>query len=187
MNCEKCKNKKATLFYADEGGRRHALCAACGASFNKLGKYEGYTVTEEEAESYLPIPNLYGYPRTSSPEPLYVRIEEDIKCPSCHASASEISDSGELKCPHCYSAFAQILPPAIAGYATVGYAAGAAGRVGAGAGFCGAKMPIARRRAAEKQIRLDELRAKLRSAISSESFELAAKLRDQIKAIDAAN
>ena len=38
MNCEKCKQRKATLFFSDEGGRRHALCAACGALLGKCIK-----------------------------------------------------------------------------------------------------------------------------------------------------
>ena len=53
MNCEKCKNKKATVFFADDGGSRHALCASCGAIQGKLGQITSNEKSNETNSPFL--------------------------------------------------------------------------------------------------------------------------------------
>ena len=161
MNCEKCKNNKASLFFSDEEGKRHALCAACGATYNKLGELGG-TATPKEAETiFLPPPTLYGYMQDGA-QVLgnLILTEGNKKCPTCHTSIEEIIETGEISCPHCYTAF---------------FGAENTQK---------AKMPRSRRRAIEQKIKLDDLRSRLKSAVSAENYELAARLRDQIKSIE---
>ena len=57
MNCESCKNKQASVFFADESGGRHALCGACAQA---LGKISPYSPSSEsgQAKVFIPEPTL---------------------------------------------------------------------------------------------------------------------------------
>lgn len=172
MNCEKCKNKKATLFYADEGGGRHALCTACGSLMNKIGQYDDMTNTNAENSQYIPEPTLRGFNTDIAPTPIYLfqSTDEPISCSVCHLTLNDIRETGELGCPECYSAFGELIFPYMSpdedleGKKT--------------------RMPYSHRQRIERKRSLADLRSKLRSAIEGENFELAAKLRDRIKNLE---
>ena len=76
--------------------------------------------------------------------------------------------SGEIGCPECYATFGGTLLPA-SPTPTSAYAA---------------RMPSRRRARLDREKNLNELRVKLRRAIDSEDFELAATLRDNIRALE---
>ena len=171
MNCEKCKNKKATLFFADDGGGRHALCAACGAGYGRAVNVNGgeHTDSTRADKSLLPEPTLSALCRLEGGT--FIAPSSDGKskvCRTCGTSLEEARALGRLGCPECYSTFCDLLLPAPP---------------------CqdrpdGARMPSARKKKLDRERMLIELRAELRRAIESESFELAAKLRDRIRELD---
>lgn len=170
MNCEKCKNRKATLFYADEGGGRHALCAVCGEKQSKPIVFSTQSSEKiEKKEEFLPPVTLFSLLGEKSYSQNSIRdAEKLLVCKGCGLTAEQLASSGELGCPDCYEAFSSLLLPTPTLYSAA----------------ASLRMPSARRARLDKQRRLNELRVKLRQAVDREDFELAAALRDEIRAID---
>ena len=167
MNCEKCKQRKATLFFSDEGGRRHALCAACGALLGKAVTPSAITQTDTGAK-YVPAPTLASLGGAVGLLTREARSNAATVCRGCGMTADEIASSGELGCPECYSTFGGTLLPAYPSPSSA----------------FSARMPSRRRARLDREKNLNELRVKLRRAVENEDFELAATLRDNIKALE---
>ena len=167
MNCEKCKNKKATVFFADEGGGRHALCASCSAIQSKIAsRNELPRDNEEEKEAFMPRLTLASM--TDTYYPALIIGDVASSCKGCGMTAELAKSLGRMCCPECYSAFYEALFPAPASDAAA----------------VGIKMPYAIQQRANKEKILAELRIQLRSAVDSENFELAATVRDKIRSIE---
>lgn len=87
----------------------------------------------------------------------------DLSCPECHLKYMEFRARGRLGCPHDYALFVRGLLPLIQRIHGATRHVGKVARV----------RPEARERL--------QLRAQLRDAIACEDYELAAKLRDQLR------
>lgn len=170
MNCEKCKNRKATLFYADEGGGRHALCSVCGANQNKLGNFPiSEAQKEDKPPQYVPSPVLLSL--SASPSVfsfLPASDQKSVLCKGCGMSRDEAIKSGSLGCPDCYDAFSEVLFPALPKDAVSE----------------NARMPSMRRARLDRERTLRELKSSLRDAVTEENFELAVILRDKIRNLE---
>ena len=166
MNCEICKSKKATLFYADESGIRHALCGSCGESINRIGNIHDQK-KQDQAPKYIPEPSLCSFLECAND--ISTRVKGDTRpraaCQCCGSTLELIIKSGKLGCPDCYECFGDSL--------SVKYAnAHDMQKV---------RMPSSRRFDIDRRLLLTNLKAELRGAIENENFELAASLRDKIR------
>ena len=171
MNCEKCKNKKATVFFADEGGRQHALCSVCGEKQSRLagvafspdtegdGKH-GRFIPEYALTSLAVTDTLFCIPRSLN--------TKNLICRGCGVSIEEAIKEGRLGCVDCYEAFAKALPCSV--------------QKSDGGERC--RMPSARKSKLQKESELKRLKESLKRAVSEENFELALTLRDKIRAIE---
>ena len=173
MNCEKCKNKGATVFYADDGGGRHALCASCAAMLGKSGQYSPRASEVERGTTFIPEPHLYSLICARSELPIYLSATDTSspasqKCSFCGTELETVRQSGEVGCAVCYSVFAPfILPSTLTPESAEG-----------------ARMPSRRRAAIERQRAIGNMRNKLRLAVETENYELAASLRDKIRELE---
>ncbi len=170
MNCESCKNKHATVFYADEGGRRHALCQACAQT---LGKISPYSPANENAaqKPFIPEPTLLSL-TSQKPQRLYARQSPDLPrqvCPYCATSLDVACERGRVGCPECYTVFSELLFPSSLSPEQA----------------AGARMPSSYRSEIDRTRSIAELKAKIKIAIEAENFELAATLRDKIRKLEA--
>jgi protein arginine kinase activator len=96
-------------------------------------------------------------------------LGSELKCPRCGFSQADFKKSGRLGCPECYKTFAEGLM-------------GLLKTMHKGTRHIG-KAPEALRQTRDRADRLKSLQKKLNKAIETEDFELAAQLRDQIKAM----
>jgi protein arginine kinase activator len=94
------------------------------------------------------------------------------KCPVCGAVFSELAALGRMGCAVCYSAFAEELAPAI--------------RAAHGRGEHRGKVSAGHRARMELTARLESLRQQLKQAVEAEEYEGAARLRDEIRGLEAA-
>ncbi len=94
--------------------------------------------------------------------------KKDTVCSSCTMSFSRFIETGLLGCPECYEAFGNALRDILKGIHSVSY------HRGRGPGD-------------EKTLDIAHLKWKLSEAIRSEDFELAARLRDEIKMFERGN
>lgn len=90
------------------------------------------------------------------------------QCPVCSFKSDDYYKTGRLGCPHCYSVFAEDFTPDLKK------------AIARGAGTDGARTADGGH--AERLSR-QELETRLKRSIEQEDYELAAQLRDQIKAL----
>lgn len=171
MKCERCKQNEATFFYEEAingQSRSMRLCAECAAKMKMGGK------PFSEQGDGLPFPSftqlhnnflddLFGITAPSAKE-----IAKS--CPGCGAAWSDLLKSSKAFCPECYSTFLEELRP------TLRSLHGNVAHTG--------RAPAGRRAQKEKLDRLSALKAQLTEAISTENFEEAAKLRDEIRGLE---
>ncbi|MFC1645599.1 UvrB/UvrC motif-containing protein [Candidatus Omnitrophota bacterium] len=101
-----------------------------------------------------------------------------IKCPSCNLSYDDFKKIGRLGCSDCYSAFLRYLTPLLK---RIHGSSVHTGKTPQGT----ARVKVDRRPEPKKtKSDLQDLKIKLLESIKLENFEEAAKLRDEIKAIE---
>ena len=174
MNCEKCKNKKATVFYADDGGGQHALCAPCAQSLGKLSRHSVSAQDDAVTPAFYVTSSLFSlceeakdaFPIACTGSDADARNE--TKCPFCSSTLAVIRRSGRAGCPDCYAVFGESL----------------FSRVLDAESALGARMPRRRRTSIERRRNIATLKQRMRFAVESEDFELAATLRDEIKKLE---
>lgn len=170
MNCESCKNKHASVFYADEGGGRHALCQSCART---LGKISPYSPAEEGAgaiKPFIPEPTLLALCE-ERPVTIYTRRageQAPATCPYCATTLDSVIQNGKVGCPECYTVFRDFLLPSSLTPENAS----------------GARMPLSYRSAIDRTRSIADLKARLRIAVESENYELAATLRDKIRKLE---
>lgn len=164
MNCEKCKNVRATMFYADEAGVRHALCASCGSALGRIGKID--FDDKNTNKQYFSEPFMITETERGLSSPLVQPSSNELACPRCSTTASELLTSGSTGCAFCYDT----LTPHLALLSS---------------NVCrGARMPRSYRLADEKKRAVAEYKRQIRAAVDGENYELAATLRDKIRALN---
>ncbi|HEX8371362.1 MAG TPA: UvrB/UvrC motif-containing protein [Chthoniobacterales bacterium] len=91
----------------------------------------------------------------------------DGQCPTCGFTQADFKKTGRLGCSDCYETFATQLQPLLAG-------------MHKGTRHVG-KIPSRQFREVEISNRLTDLRNTLQKSVEEEDYELAAKLRDEIR------
>lgn len=157
--CQRCKKNTATVHLTDivknEKRERH-LCEKCASE-------EGVTVKQQ-----VPINELLA---DFVMEQSGARELAKLTCPECGMSFLEFRNSGLLGCPSDYDAFAKALVPLLERAHE-----GASQHKGKSATRGGADR--------EKQRQVAALQRQLAEAVEKEDYELAAKLRDRMKALE---
>jgi protein arginine kinase activator len=158
--CSRC-SKPATLHITElKDGDVHALhlCESCAKEY--LSNVEvGHSSDEPE--------ELFKQHIESSIDDL-----EDVdqsSCPNCEITFKEFRTQGRLGCPQCYAAFSVELLPLLENIHGDTQHKG--------------KFPRRAPEASRRQHELIRLRTQLRTAVESESYEEAARLRDQIQGL----
>ncbi|MBS0264108.1 MAG: UvrB/UvrC motif-containing protein [Planctomycetes bacterium] len=95
---------------------------------------------------------------------------EKLVCPTCKITYREFRSQGRLGCAHCYTAFRDELLPLLE-------------NIHGDTHHCG-KFPKRAPDDSQKRYQLIKLRNDLRLAIAEESYEEAARLRDQIHGLE---
>lgn len=170
MLCEKCKIKKATVFYTELDRTRHSLCNSCAVLIKgNLKEYLGSI--EGEERKYSPTSYLY---ELAHNENLWYFCKEDVDsslfCQECNISVGDVLRRGYFNCPDCYSAFSTC--PQMNCFGDAEYQRASA------------QMPQRYSQKLLREERIRALRTNLKAAIECEDFELAATLRDEIKRMD---
>jgi len=156
--CDKC-DRPATVYLTEiENGQKiqKHLCEECAAA-------EGITV-----KANVPISQLLEDFILQSSGGQQVA---ELKCEVCGLTFKEFRQQGLLGCPNDYDVFAKALEPLL-----VRAHEGATQHVG--------KAPRHADVDLTRDIEVLRLRSQLHEAVTAEDYELAAKLRDQIKELE---
>lgn len=157
MLCSVCKEKPATVHLTQITGdkmQKVDLCEEC-AKAKGINDHSGFALADV----------LLGLGASQELDQAVGGVE--VKCPHCGFSQADFKKSGRLGCPECYKTFAEGLEGLLKTMHKGTHHAG--------------KAPEALRATRDQADRLKTLQKKLDKAIKDENFELAAKLRDEIK------
>lgn len=161
--CQRCNKARATvhLVELEPGGdkQEHHLCAACAAA-------EGVTTVQHESVNAM----LQKFLSTAGSTE-HGQDAAATTCPECGMTFREFRQRGLLGCARDYEFFAPLLDPLIS-------------RAHEGATEHVGKVPARAGEGAQKRTELRRLRRRLTEAVEREDYENAAKLRDEIEAVD---
>jgi protein arginine kinase activator len=161
MECQSCHTRKATVHLTEIVGNKEKrevhLCEQCAQQHGTAG---------------IEIMGLISSAFGGQAKPLGSEAQE-LKCPSCGLAYGEFRNRGRLGCAQCYDVFRTALEPLLEKIH------GQSRHMGKAPGG-----PPAADRSREKQ--LVGLRRQLQAAVKDENYELAAKLRDDVKRAEAA-
>lgn len=165
MLCDNCKEREAAIHLQqvkDNSVKSLHLCQQCAA---EQGIETGVGSVKFPLSDFLASmgkgPALHGAAEAT-----------DRECDSCGATLKDFQDTGRLGCPKCYDTFETQLRDLLRRLHGSSHHVGEA-YLSAEAGELD-----------EKQAQVADLRSKLRQAIETENFELAAELRDRLRTLE---
>lgn len=168
MKCQKCgANNANTHIKTIINGefKEYDLCSECA---KKMGYTNVFSDMENEFSSFLG--SFFG-------NALPARTQA-TRCEFCGSSYSEIAKSGHVGCAHCYEVFEQQLMPSIR-------------RMHGNTTHCGKNSESQEKEKQQnsqgesKEEKISRLKAELAKAVEEQNFEECAKLRDEIKEMEA--
>ncbi|MBS0197856.1 MAG: UvrB/UvrC motif-containing protein [Planctomycetes bacterium] len=171
MKCDLCNNEASVHEVTVRNGVKFErnLCESCAAQHG-LESQGGGPIAEIIKQFMAPGGSAVAVPVVPGGQRVAV-------CPSCRMTFNEFKQGGLLGCPECYRAFEAQLGPLLerAHEGAIAHAGKSPRRQGA---------PVARPTGlslAERAMRLEALHKQLEQAVRSEQYEIAAKVRDEIK------
>lgn len=158
MLCQRCGKRSANVHYkqiVNGAVYEEYLCSECAEEKNK-----SFPSFETGLDDFFGSLFVGSSPASSS-------LRGGKSCPLCGATLRDISSTGKLGCAKCYEVFADELKSTVTGIH------GNVTHVG--------RAPGGHREMLERQEKLEELKKRQQKAVEVQDYELAAKLRDEIK------
>ena len=181
MLCGICKAREATVFYTEimNGTKKEQyLCEECAAKSTSLRLKTPFGGKEFSLGGLISSLLEEALPREENEEEMQTaQVGKDITCPECGMSYAKFKEEGVLGCPSCYQKFGRALLRDI--------------RSLQGADTHTGKHPLhfsAGKTTAhmlKDSFSLDEIQKlslKLEQALEREDYDLAARLRDELRA-----
>ena len=165
MICQECQQESATVHITKIiNGRKTELhlCRRCAQAHDELD-----FSFEPQFSLHNLLGSLLGESMRGSREALG---KAKVQCPSCDLTFAQFSQIGRLGCSDCFSAFDEQLAPLLR-------------RIHGSIRHTG-KVPRRSQGAVRFARELERLREEMRLAVQKEKFEEAARLRDEIKALE---
>lgn len=178
MLCEKCHKREAKVYYTEiiHGEKKEQyLCEECAAQCTSFQM--DHTGIDSGLGSLLSsiLSNYYGE-KVKEPE----KKQQSAACPSCGMTYEEILKEGKLGCADCYRSFREIIER------TLRQIQGADTHIGKTPyreDRQENELPEERLEKKEETVdeRIEKMTLSLHQAVEQEEFEMAAKLRDEIR------
>lgn len=165
MVCEHCGERPAAIHLTqivNNTVTQQHLCEVCAA---EKGVHTEASVAKFPLSDFLASLGEGAAPATP--------VQDAGACPACGATLQDFQDSGRLGCAECYTTFAAHLRTLLR-------------RVHGSSQHVGTPYlgPSAPGRVVARPPDLGGLREQLKRAVEAENFELAARLRDQIRSLE---
>jgi protein arginine kinase activator len=171
MQCDNCKDRESVvkLVQIVEGSPKELhLCEKCAAA--KGVETLPPTPAPQLAELLQKLqqqPLIGGGPGGTSSD----AAADAVRCTFCQASLGDFRATGRLGCAHCYGAFEASLRKLLR-------------RVHGSSRHTGRRYVPPQPDSMQRSVTLGELRDRLKRAIETEQFELAADIRDRIRVLE---
>ena len=164
MQCQICSKRTATIHLTEiTAGQRTELhiCEHC-ASEQGIATHSQMSINELLSHLLAVQP---------SDEEMFGPAQREQVCPTCGFTLDRLRKEGTLGCPADYEVFETALLPLIE-------------RAHGGNSSHSGKVPTKLPTDTRKFVKLSQLRKQLEEAVRDEDYELAAKLRDQMKQLE---
>jgi protein arginine kinase activator len=158
MLCDVCGERDAVVKVTQVGEQGKTLVQLCERCAAERGVETTVSLSKNPLGEFL-----HDLQKQTATTPL-----ETARCTFCSATLRDFRATGRLGCARCYTAFEPSLRDLLR-------------RVHGSSRHIGRRYELPEIALTEEQSELHELRERLRRAIESEQFELAAELRDRIK------
>ncbi|MBX5436889.1 MAG: UvrB/UvrC motif-containing protein [Alicyclobacillaceae bacterium] len=165
MLCQRCQQRPATVHFTKivNGDKsEYHLCESCakekGDLFSKAAQAFHFNQLLSGLLNMESSPGFNAPPATAN------------RCSRCGMTYSQFTKVGRFGCPHCYESFAPRLEPLLR-------------RIQSSTSHTG-KVPLRSGETVKVKKNLERLRRELQECISTERFERAAQLRDQIRELE---
>ena len=173
MLCQNCGKREATTHIKrvvnGETSESH-LCAECAASLGYADVFSGFG---------LSFGDLLGGFLGEAPAPQN-QLTAGGRCKKCGSSWNDIVRAGKVGCADCYRTFYDRLQP------TLQRIHGRIRHTGKASGSAGTHAPVQEKTAEElRDEKIEALRRQMDEAVAEQNFEQAAKLRDEIRGLEA--
>lgn len=176
MLCTNCKKNEATVFYKQNiNGKvtEYSLCPECAEKFKGEGKLE-FNVPDPFGmnDTFGAFSDFFGLKPFFAPKSLASSSRTaKKKCTLCGSTFDELVERGKVGCAECYKTFENELRRTVEN-------------------LHGKEKYVGRRpkRFAEKETlesKIASLKKQMKKAVSDEDFETAARLRDEIRGMEA--
>ncbi len=166
MLCDNCKKRSATVHITkiiNNSKVESHLCNECAQESGEMS-LAGFSVDNKfSVQDFLK--GMFNYGFVEAPQ-----AKSEIACSNCGMTYSEFSRSGKIGCSVCYSIFGERLEPLLR-------------RIHGSSAHTG-KVPRRTGGLLETKQRLKRLKQELERHISREEYELAAKVRDEVRSIE---
>lgn len=167
MLCEKCKKRMATVHVIKIINNQQETKYLCEVCANEQGELNIFNPTPFSVQNLLA--------GLLKMEPLWAGpvhgAQVKLQCENCGLTFSQFGQIGRFGCSNCYKTFREHLGPLFR-------------RIHGSAQHAG-KIPARSGSLLRVQRDIDILREKLQEAVNKEEFEEAARLRDQIRELEA--
>jgi protein arginine kinase activator len=164
MLCENCKERDAEVHLTrimDNAVTQRHLCEKCA-------KAEGVETTL--AVPQHPLGDILQAVQASAASTASAS-EDATSCTFCGATARDFRATGRLGCPHCYDAMERSLRELLR-------------HLHGNSKHVGIQYHVPTAHVLEKPDSVHDLRDRLRRAVETEQFELAAELRDRLRVLE---
>ncbi len=158
MVCQICKQAKATVHISDmtPTKRDRHLCEECAEREGIIIK--SHHTTSEILQQFIK-------------QKVGLAPGDQFLCDGCGMTFRDFQTKGQLGCPQCYDSLLPVLMPLIE-------------RAHEGNTCHVGKTPVTAETTVRRQVGLVRLRRELQEAIEGENYERAAKVRDEIEALE---
>lgn len=160
MLCDACKKREAVVHIVkiEDGQRTDVhLCAACAKRQSNFSNMRDVNIIDNDFFRKMAYPDYQG---ASGDEP---------RCASCGMTYGEFNHVGKFGCPDCYEAFKEEIPPLLR-------------RIHGHSKHVG-KVPNRGTGVFRTATQVKRLRQHLQKLVQEERYEEAAKVRDEIRAL----
>lgn len=167
MLCDECKKRPATFHMTKVVNGEKTELHLCEQCAREKGEIQFSIEPDFSIHQLLAGLLNYGGAGETGLEP---GLERQVVCGVCGSTYEEFTRTGRLGCSHCYEEFEEQLEPVI--------------RRVHGANTHTGKAPQRAAKALRAKREVAALRSQLQAAVAREDFETAARLRDQIRALE---
>lgn len=165
MLCQKCGKHEATTHIKQVINGEFTqmyLCSCCAEKYGYTDSFSGFG---------FDLSNFFG---SFFSQPKYsLESKQTARCPKCGTSFREIVKSGKIGCADCYENFYDLLIPSIQ-------------RIHGKTQHNGKTIDVIPHEKKEESVeeKIQKLKSRLQKSIEEQEFEVAAQLRDEIKALE---